>query len=522
MCQKALDMMCERALSRETQGSLLADKQSVQNYVADSYAQLMQFRLFVLYVAWEIDEYQDYRRVRHDIAAIKVLTPQVLHDIVQRSIQVHGALGVSNEMPLGRMWMMAPVMGLVDGPSEVHRVTVARQVLKRYQAAPGLWPTEHLPEKIAAAREKFAEYLELEVANLSDGHRTRPGARGRRRRRRTRSGPGGSIDEALWRPGWTSGASPGPGAPFEATFITGGASNELFEIRRGGHRMALRRPPGSSPQGRNETMLREYRLLAALADTDVPHARALAVCDDPELMGGCFYLMEYVDGWSPLGGGGWPAPFDTDPEGRRGLAFQLVDGIAKLAKVDWEATGTGRVRPPRRFHERQVDRWMSHLAAVQFRDIPGLDEAAEWLRSHQPRHYRPGIMHGDYQFANVMFRHGAPAGWPPSWTGRWPPWATPCSIWAGSSRAGSIPDEERRTGSYVDYSDMPSRAELLDYYAAESGRPDRRHRLLRDPGPVQAGRRPRGRLRPGGAGPGRQSEDGGLRRRRALPGREGG
>jgi acyl-CoA dehydrogenase len=159
-------MMCERALSRETQGSLLADKQSVQNYVADSYAQLMQFRLFVLYVAWEIDEYQDYRRVRHDIAAIKVLTPQVLHDIVQRSIQVHGALGVSNEMPLGRMWMMAPIMGLVDGPSEVHRVTVARQVLKRYQAAPGLWPTEHLPEKIAAAREKFAEYLELEVANL--------------------------------------------------------------------------------------------------------------------------------------------------------------------------------------------------------------------------------------------------------------------------------------------------------------------------------------------------------------------
>jgi acyl-CoA dehydrogenase len=166
MCQKALDMMCERALSRQAHGSLLADKQSVQNYIADSYAQLMQFRLFVLYVAWEIDENQDYRRVRHDIAAIKVLTPTVLHDIVQRSIQVHGALGVSNEMPLGRMWMAAPVMGLVDGPSEVHRVTVARQILKRYQAAPGLWPTEHLPEKIAAAREKFADYLEVEVGNL--------------------------------------------------------------------------------------------------------------------------------------------------------------------------------------------------------------------------------------------------------------------------------------------------------------------------------------------------------------------
>jgi acyl-CoA dehydrogenase len=165
VCQKALDMMCERALSRQTQGSILADKQSVQNYIADSYAQLMQFRLFVLYVAWEIDQYQDYRKVRHDIAAVKVLTAQVLHDIVQRSIQVHGALGVSNELPLGGYWMMVPIMGLVDGPSEVHRVTVARQILKRYQAAPGAWPTEHLPEKLAAARAKFAEHLEHEVAN---------------------------------------------------------------------------------------------------------------------------------------------------------------------------------------------------------------------------------------------------------------------------------------------------------------------------------------------------------------------
>ena len=165
MCQKALDMMCERALSRSTQGSLLAKKQTVQNYVADSYIQLTQFRLFVIYVAWEIDKYNDYRRVRHDIAAIKVLTPQVLHDIVQRSIQVHGALGVSNELSLGGMWMSVPVMGLVDGPTEVHRVTIARQILKRYQPAPGLWPTEHLPAKVAAAREKFADLLEHEVGN---------------------------------------------------------------------------------------------------------------------------------------------------------------------------------------------------------------------------------------------------------------------------------------------------------------------------------------------------------------------
>jgi acyl-CoA dehydrogenase len=166
LAQTALDMMCERALSRETQGGLLADKQFVQGYIADSYAQLMQFRLFVLYTAWSIDKHNDYRKVRKDIAAVKVLMPSVLHDIAWRAMQVHGALGVSNEMPFHRMMLGASVMGLADGPTEVHKVTVARQVLRDHSPSDDLWPTQHLPRKRAAAREKFAEYLEHEVGNL--------------------------------------------------------------------------------------------------------------------------------------------------------------------------------------------------------------------------------------------------------------------------------------------------------------------------------------------------------------------
>jgi acyl-CoA dehydrogenase len=166
LAQSAFDMMCERALSRETQGSLLADKQFVQGYVADSYAQLMQFRLFVLYTAWSIDRHNDYRKVRKDIAAVKVLMPDVLHDIAQRAMQVHGALGVSNEMPFHQMMLGASVMGLADGPTEVHKVTVARQVLRDYRPSNDLWPTQHLPKRLDAARAKFAEYLEHEVGNL--------------------------------------------------------------------------------------------------------------------------------------------------------------------------------------------------------------------------------------------------------------------------------------------------------------------------------------------------------------------
>ena len=99
VAQRALDMMCERALSRHTKGSVLADKQLVQQHIADSYSQLQQFRLFVLYVAWQIDEYHDYKRVRKDIAAVKVAMPKVYHDVVQRAMHLHGAIGVSNEMP---------------------------------------------------------------------------------------------------------------------------------------------------------------------------------------------------------------------------------------------------------------------------------------------------------------------------------------------------------------------------------------------------------------------------------------
>jgi acyl-CoA dehydrogenase len=161
-----LDMMCERALSRSTQGSKLADKQFIQGFIADSYAQLAQFRLFVLYTAWEIDKYKDYKKVRKDISTAKIVMPTVLHDIAWRAMQVHGALGTTNEMPFYKLIHGAGVMGLADGPTEVHKVTVAKQVLRDYKPTDGMWPTEWIPGKLEAARAKFAEALELDAANL--------------------------------------------------------------------------------------------------------------------------------------------------------------------------------------------------------------------------------------------------------------------------------------------------------------------------------------------------------------------
>ena len=166
MAQKALDMMCERALSRQTADGVLAEKQFVQGYIADSYAQLVQFRLFVLYTAWEIDKYNDYKRVRKDISTAKVIMPGVLHDVAWRAMQVHGALGTTNEVPFFMMIHGAGVMGLADGPTEVHKATVARQVLRDYDRTDGMWPTQWIPGRLEAAKAKFAEHFELEVGNL--------------------------------------------------------------------------------------------------------------------------------------------------------------------------------------------------------------------------------------------------------------------------------------------------------------------------------------------------------------------
>jgi acyl-CoA dehydrogenase len=158
-CQVALEMMCERAVSRTTKGSLLGDKQTVQGYIADSWIELKQFRLQVLHTAWLIDQGHDYKSNQVSIAGIKVMAAKVFHDIVQRAIQLHGALGVSDEMPLGHMWIYAVMMGVMDGPTEVHRATVAKALLKNYKAAPGLFPTTHLIARREAARAKYKDFL---------------------------------------------------------------------------------------------------------------------------------------------------------------------------------------------------------------------------------------------------------------------------------------------------------------------------------------------------------------------------
>lgn len=249
--------------------------------------------------------------------------------------------------------------------------------------------------------------------------------------------------------------------------LSGGSQNILYLIQRGGQRMVLRMPGPRADAARIDGLLREIRLVRALSGTDVPHAELIAADDAGDQFGMPFYVMRAIDGWSPMDNG-WPAPFNADPAARRGLAFELVAGAAKLGRVDWRAVGLEGFGRPDGFHERQVDRWLAFLDSYRVRELPGLDQAADWLRRNRPAHYTPGIMHGDYQFANVMFGHGAPAklaaivDWEMTTVG------DPLLdlAWCLLGYDGEQPKSD---GFYLDLQGMPGRSELLEHYEKISG-----------------------------------------------------
>ncbi len=151
-CQRAIDMMLERAVSRRTRGKPLSEHQFVQGMIADSVIELEQYRLLVLKTAWTIDEVEagrlPHNGARTLIGMCKVQMAKIYHDIVQRAIQLHGSLGVTLETPLADMWMGLPSLALADGPTEVHKVQVAKAFLREAEPAEGLFPSDHIPSRL--------------------------------------------------------------------------------------------------------------------------------------------------------------------------------------------------------------------------------------------------------------------------------------------------------------------------------------------------------------------------------------
>lgn len=255
--------------------------------------------------------------------------------------------------------------------------------------------------------------------------------------------------------------------------LVGGTQNILLRFERGGRHYVLRRPPIHKRANSDETMRREARVLAALEGTQVPHPGMIAACADEALMGAAFYLMEPIDGFNA--GQGLPALHQKDRAIRRGMGFAMAEGIASLGAVDYLAVGLEGLGRPEGYLERQVSRWRhqlegySELKGYPGPEIPGLEKIAQWLEANRPSHSQPGILHGDYHIANVMFRYDGPElaaiiDWELATVGD--------PLLDLGALVASWPDSEGKSaiGTQSGIEGLPSARELIAHYAERSER----------------------------------------------------
>ena len=204
-----------------------------------------------------------------------------------------------------------------------------------------------------------------------------------------------------------------PRGPIEhPTRLGGGTQNMLLRFERGGAAWVLRRPPLHKRSNSDETMRREARVLAALEGSGVPHPRLLAACPDESVLGAAFYLMEPIRGFNPTVG--LPPLHAGDPAVRHAMGLAMVDGIAALGRVDHLRAGLADFGRPEGYLERQVARWRrqldgyASLPGYPGPEIPGVATVGDWLDRHRPASFTPGILHGDFHLANVLFDPDSP------------------------------------------------------------------------------------------------------------------
>lgn len=209
---------------------------------------------------------------------------------------------------------------------------------------------------------------------------------------------------------WMDAHAIGEGAIEQAERLTGGTQNILLRFRRGERLFVLRRPPEALRSSSNEAMRREARILAALKNSDVPHPDLIGVCDDPEVVGAVFYIMEAVEGFNPVMG--LPALHAHNPAIRHAMGLALVDAAAALSRVDYHAAGLADFGHIDNYLDRQVGRWQNQLESYSTfpswpgaKQLPGVEAIGTYLANHIPASFVPGVVHGDFSIANVLFRH---------------------------------------------------------------------------------------------------------------------
>lgn len=270
---------------------------------------------------------------------------------------------------------------------------------------------------------------------------------------------------------WMDGQGLGGGPIENARQLTGGTQNILLRFERGGRGFVLRRPPKHLRANSNETMRREMRVLAALKGTPVRHPEFIAGCPDETTIGASFYLMAPVDGFCPRDD--MQAAHAANPAWRHIMGLEMVDAIAALSQVDYAAKGLSDLGKVDNYLERQVGRWRMQLDSYQehagwpgIAGLPGVDQIGAWLGAHRPPTFKPGLIHGDFHYGNVLFERDSPriaamVDWELTTLG------DPLVDLGGL--ISGWPADGAETGPVKPWSGFPTRRELIDRYAAQTG-----------------------------------------------------
>ena len=192
--------------------------------------------------------------------------------------------------------------------------------------------------------------------------------------------------------------------------LTGGTQNIVVRLRLDGRPMVLRRPPLHPRPTSNKTMLREIAALRTLAGTPVPHPGFIAACDDLDVLGVVFYLMEEVDGFNP--GDSMDEAYVRNADWRHQVGLSYAGSLARLGNVEWEGSPLAELKRPGSFLQRQVPQFLRLLESYRHEryapETLAVTELAGWLDTNRPQEGRPGIMHGDPHLSNVLLRRDKP------------------------------------------------------------------------------------------------------------------
>ena len=364
ICERAFEMMCERALSREiAPGKNLAGQQTIQNWIAECRAEINATRLLVLATAAKIDAEGAYA-AREDISLIKFHAAGVLQKVLDCALQVHGALGVTDDLLLAHWFRHERAARIYDGPDEVHKSVVARRILKQYTAR------QRRGEEDAAAIDQPATVR-----------------------------PGEEIDtERL--AAYLKANAPELDGTLSVTQYPNGYSNLTYLIRLKDNEAVLRRPPAGADIKTAHDMNREYRVLTSLAKIYPRVPRPLLYCEDESVIGAPFYMMERVKGI--ILRAHRPKQLELTPEIMHGISKSFIDNMVELHLIDYKAAGLEDLGRPEGYVQRQVEGWRQRYENARTDDIPEMIQAGEWLAANMPESTAPALIHNDYKYDNLV------------------------------------------------------------------------------------------------------------------------